>query len=317
MCRALIVRWFLLPLALTIAGTAVSQESSDHKAVAQKNQKANEKQTAPKLDTSSLEKAIRESIKEASQKPDANADEKLKIDRKLSEYTGQLSVYTEKLSNYTLWLVIATIVLAIIALWQGRQLKRTVDTSVIESQPALSPYVVDMEKLHELPKPGVQVTFNGIVIFYSSILFIFENYGKTPAIIRRVQADLFLTEKDSLPKVNFHDLPVHHHEEIIQGGTKRDELGKMAAVDLRKKVEVDNKQFQELLSEAKENFRRFFLVGVVIYDDVFGYRHTRRFCRKLRLAHGVRFQAQHGGMAYNSIRRQKIPKKDPLDKVET
>jgi hypothetical protein len=75
-----------------------------------------------------------EPVKETAKPSDGHSVDKLDIDRKLAEYTRQLAVYTEQLavytkdvSRFTLWLFIATAVLACIAIWQGVQLKRTVD----------------------------------------------------------------------------------------------------------------------------------------------------------------------------------------------
>ena len=95
------MRYAFLVMAFVFSGFALSNEPSNHKAVTQKDQSAKEKQEYPKLDTSSLEKAIRESIKEASEKPDPHAAHKLQIDGELVKYTGQLS-------DFTMWLVIVT-----------------------------------------------------------------------------------------------------------------------------------------------------------------------------------------------------------------
>jgi len=234
----------------------------------------------------------------------------------MKEYTRQLAEYTDSLSIYTRWLFIATVALAGIGIWQGRQLKRTVDIAVVEAQPVLFPYVVNMDGLHPLPPEYglVKSTFSPPPEFTSVLLFNFENYGKTPGIVRRVRAGLFVTENDAIPKANVRALPIIHYQETIPGETKAEDLKQRVAADLRQRFAFATKEFQQLLSEAAGNFRRYFLVGLVIYDDFYGIRHTRRFCIKLRLTHEIRFQAQHGGTKYNSIERRKIPKNDPLDK---
>ena len=65
-----------------------------------------------------LEKAIRESVKEASDKHDPHADEHAKNEGELVEYTRQLAVETDRLAKFTLGLLIATCVLAAIAIGQ-------------------------------------------------------------------------------------------------------------------------------------------------------------------------------------------------------
>src|SRR5258708_10935569 len=82
-----------------------------------KRQNAEQKNTAQGFDTSSLERAIRESIKDASEKPDPHAEERLKIDRQIGEYTRKLAEYTDKLSSYTLLLAVFTAILAFVAIW--------------------------------------------------------------------------------------------------------------------------------------------------------------------------------------------------------
>jgi hypothetical protein len=128
---------------------------------------------------------------------------------------------------------------------------------------------------------------------------------------------LFLTENDKIPAVNWNTLPAHFHQETVRGQSTREEW-KGAAVDLQKDITVTSVEFNELRAESSpgSKFRRFFLVGFVVYDDFYGTRHTRKFCLKMRLTESIRFQAQHGGATYNSIKREKIPKNDPLDKTE-
>ena len=46
-----------------------------------------------------------------------------------------------------------------------------------------------------------------IVPFEAYVQFVFENFGKTPGIIREVRADLFICEMDVFPVVDFEQLP--------------------------------------------------------------------------------------------------------------
>jgi hypothetical protein len=78
-------------------------------------------------------------------------------------------------------------------------------------------------------------------------------------------------------------------------------------------------ELRELLAGAgADGYRRFFLVGQVVYDDFFDRRHTSRFCVKLRFWQSVEgeppvfFQVAKGGSQYNYITHEEIPKPDPL-----
>ena len=243
-------------------------------------------------------------------------EETAQLDRKLVNLTDDLARYTSDLATFTKLLFVIGAIQAGILFWQGKQLRLTVDTAVIEGYPALFPYVIDMEQLHMVIEKGGSVAFNGAHDFPSRILFSFENFGKTPALIRKVQADMFLTLNDSLPQVEWEKLPEVHHQEVIAGGITRKELSTMPCADLPKTFKWTAQELMELNAASSQDhpFRRIFFVGVVIYDDLYGMRHTSHFCRKFRLAEGIRFQGQHGGMAYNNTKRSKKPKQnDPLD----
>src|SRR5262245_5450977 len=124
------MRWILIFLAL-VCNVALSQQPTNSKPTVEKDQKA---QLQPVIDTSSLAKAIRESIQQLSEKPDAHADRKLEMDRQLVEYT-------RKLSRFTKWLVFATVILAGVAVWQGIHLKRTVHSAEDNAKRRLRAYV--------------------------------------------------------------------------------------------------------------------------------------------------------------------------------
>jgi len=173
-----------------------------------------------------------------------------------------------------------------------------------------------MSKLHTALSPARKLYFNGTEKCDSRVLFGFENYGKTPAIIRQVRADLFLTDNDELPKADFNLLPVQFHEEIVPGETRQADLASKPAVDLVREFDLSADDLRLINAEATGKFKRFFLVGQVIYDDFYGNRFTRRFCRKLRYFPPNAFQAQHGGVGYNGVTRSRIPKHDPLEKPE-
>jgi len=73
-------------------------------------------------------------------------------------------------------------------------------------------------------------------------------------------------------------------------------------------ISVD--EIRALNRETREgNYRRFFLIGYVVYDDFFDQQHTTHFCLKLR-QHG--FHAPKGGRRYNYTERRRAPKRDAL-----
>lgn len=193
--------------------------------------------------------------------------------------------------------------------------KASADAALKSSMPVLFPSITGMDQLHPLTESNTAITHD------ANIFIQFDNYGKTPGIIRQVRADLYLTDRDRLPKVDFENLTIRKYYVMVPGNT----LGKdqmTGALDLKQTITFSPIELTELLSEARDKFRRFVLIGQVIYDDFFGLRHTSRFCVKLRmwtvLAVGNipvinYFQIAHGGSAYNRIESKEIPKPDPLE----
>jgi hypothetical protein len=68
---------------------AASQPPANNSAKRAPQEDPKKDQAAPRLDTSSLEKTIRDAVHEVGEKHDPHADEKLEADRKLVEYTRQ------------------------------------------------------------------------------------------------------------------------------------------------------------------------------------------------------------------------------------
>ena len=219
--------------------------------------------------------------------------------------------------RYTFWLVWFTAILALstIGLWivsiytgiatrvTAKATKDSADVAFVASMPVLSPLVVvEHTNLHPL-MPAAS--------FNSHVAFVFENFGKTPARIREVRADLFLNEMDVFPTVEFEELPLIGYEPIVPGDS-RGSSAMMGVAECDREFRLTTTEFEELLTEATtDRHRRFALIGQVTYDDFFGMRHTRRFCVKMRLMmRGERrglFQLVRGGPTYNRITREKIP----------
>jgi len=178
--------------------------------------------------------------------------------------------------------------------------------------PVLFPYVLQASDLHPLVESDLPIDHE------ARILIGFDNYGKTPGIIRRVNADLVVTLKDSLPEPTVCTL--HDYAGVIIPGDSRAYQHHFGALDLVQTIKYSPQELKELLAEARGEFRRIALLGEVTYDDFFGFRHTSRFCVKLRLLveHSPTtttfklFQLAKGGSKYNAIESVPIPNPDPL-----
>jgi len=190
--------------------------------------------------------------------------------------------------------------------------KASADAAVKSSMPVLFPFITEMSQLHPLDPISSPTTHD------ANIFLAFDNYGKTPGAIRRVHAQLFLTTRDELPDVDVGSLPIHPYAVMVPGNARGKDLI-TGALDLKQPVDLNPAELNQLLSEATGNFRRFALLGKVVYDDLFGSRHTSSFCIKLRLwsvggALAVKrtFQVAHGGSRYNSVTSERVPTPDPL-----
>src|ERR1051325_5237095 len=111
----------------------------------------------------------------------------------------------DPIATFTGLLFIATVLLwlATRSLWKDA--KRSADITFVSSMPLLSPLVVwQFTNLHPLSTE--------LKTFLSHVSFVFENFGKTPAIIRELRAKVFLCELDRFPDVDFGNLPAIGYE---------------------------------------------------------------------------------------------------------
>ncbi len=193
---------------------------------------------------------------------------------------------------------------------QAKAAKQSSDAAIVASMPVLSSLIVG-GKLHPFPTDAEKVYPPSDWTFDSSANFVFENFGKTPGMIREVRADLFLCEMDQFPIVDFSQLPLIDYKPIIAGDS-RGQNALMGVAECTKKVTLSATEFTELLGPAEGEYRRFALIGHVIYDDFFGNRHVRRFCVKMRLMDKGLFQLVRGGKTHNDVERYEIPTDDVL-----
>lgn len=134
-----------------------------------------------------------------------------------------------------------------------------------------------------------------------------ENVGRTPAMLRRVGAKLLLIEGDRMPAVPpvIADIPSVERSDTIASG------GAASVKRFGFERQIGAAEIRGLRARAikRHQYFRFHVVGFAIYDDVFGVRHTQRFCMKVRQE--GEFQRQRGGDSYNNVERQKVSKTEP------
>jgi hypothetical protein len=182
------------------------------------------------------------------------------------------------------------------------------DAAIVASMPILSPLIdYNTTRLHD---EVLYYNISGALLpFTSQVHFVFENFGKTPGVIRDLRADIFLTDRNKFPSVDFNQLPYIEYKPIVAGDLK----GKNAITAVAERKKSFSLTEAEFITLKAEGGKRFALIGQVTYDDFFGNRHVRRFSVKMKhVEDNGFFQVVSGGRAYNDIQRFKIPDNDPL-----
>jgi hypothetical protein len=175
-----------------------------------------------------------------------------------------------------------------------------------------------ISRVQDLPLFMIE-TNTGIVEIDADILISVGNAGKTRAEIREFRASLFLTP-DTLPEVtDFSALAKHSVPSVIPGETDA-RTSPVGGIQLVQRLKMTHQELRELLAEGipGTTYRRFFLVGRVIYDDAFDMRHTDTFVIKIRYwrpdgRNPALFQMPLGSRRYNQRKQEPIPDPDPLD----
>lgn len=123
--------------------------------------------------------------------------------------------------------------------------------------------------------------------------------ARTPAILRSVQ-DILLFQ-DSLPQLSEIDLGAVYHDEIMEdGSTKAD--GVQMTMEMARPME------EEIFCRA-DSAKSYYLIGRVVFDDIFDHTHEMVFCYHADREGGR--GAIAGGPAYNyrHTRKQGEPEK--------
>lgn len=260
---------FLLLMVLFACALTTSAESPGNKEpVAKKGGKTTQQQEPAKLDTSSLERAIREAAKEAREKPDAHADEKLDIDRQLKEYTGHLAEYTSSLSSYTFWLVVATGVLGIIAVFQYR-----VGRDAADAFPRIERAYVFLDSAKGRTGARDDWREGGHVNMVRNIWvdFTIKNHGRTPAILIEVVTDVRLCRSLS-EAAN----PAHRSEVLVAG--RLIAAGESGPDDILDTT-VDHEALKAVEARPRVKDVRLVFFGKIRYFDVMRVERVTEFWR--------------------------------------
>jgi hypothetical protein len=176
------------------------------------------------------------------------------------EIQRQLSKFTSKIADFTLALVIVTAVLAGMALWQGYQLKRSVDS------------LRNAERAHIFVKVRLQddkiKIIPGETPTQNLCEFIVMNEGKTPAILMNVKGFAGIFTQDDLPEI----ASITSDSKIPPGtviiATIPNEKTFTAPFYITDEEEI-------YLYSASH---RLFCMGCIQYRDIFGISHETGFC---------------------------------------
>jgi hypothetical protein len=255
----LIVRTtFLLILLVSLSLNVLGEVPGNKPPIKDQIQRTEQKTNAPIFDTSSLEKTIREAIKDATEKPDPNAQEKLESDRRLVQYT-------EQLADFTKWLVIATGILAVIAIWQGVQLRNTVGAMKNDFNATHRPKI----RVRNISIQGELWAGQQIGVTTDIV-----NTGVTRAKITNYSAKiLILPIYAHLPPGPEYDrMMLVRHEPFLEPG-RATSLPPMdeQLVDIS---DTDN-------ADIREGRKTLYGFGFVIYEDPAGRPRQTAFCRVL------------------------------------
>jgi hypothetical protein len=159
----------------------------------------------------------------------------------------------------------------------ARAAKDSADAAVKAAMPILFPFVIDGTKL--LPRGGEDKQY-----FHPKLSFMFENYGKTPAVIISLKFEL-LVNSGELPEEPPWTHPIRLDErDVIRGETKYgdDGVSKVLHYTFYRAL-TDDELFGITMNPTPEwpTPHRYWFYGQVVYDDVFGYQHIKGFVRKV------------------------------------
>ena len=268
----------ILVFMFSLSGLAAPEVGGENKPVAHPDKSAKGKQPTTNLETSSLEKNIREVAKEASEKPDAHGNEKLEIDRNIRDYTGQLAKYTDNLATFTLLLVFATFVVAAIGIWQGIQLSKSVKLSRDEFIASHRPKLIVRSVAIEF-KGDDPATENAEP---TKLIYTVANIGATPGTILRRNATVYTVFPGLVMPGSPRSLARSPPYNIYANMTDNSNIGSGEHYDFTNENTLSREDWQAL------DFLGYvtYIIGFVTYQDANKRQFFTAFCREYHPATG-------------------------------
>jgi hypothetical protein len=202
----------------------------------------------------------------------------LYLPRSSDQHIQSLWVPTDSVGLYTLVLSLFTALLAFVSIFQGFLLLRADKTARIAADAAKrsadSAFAAERARFfiviesHNLTAVLGNVEGRGILAAGEnfSIRYRFQNYGKTPAIIKVMTIDSMIATDPAEPPIHFLSIKDFPEYMIGAGGsTKVDWYSPMQAPHLSQ------------VQAVGRNTARLWFYGRLYYDDVFGNHQVHKF----------------------------------------
>jgi len=302
----------LVIVALAGAGPAFTETAPPP--LDQPKHDTNQHNTAPdNRGTEAVPLIIKELPRERSEEDKAEAQEKSALDRKLTEYTGNLAFYTKYLFLATLVLAALTGALAVAAFLQMRDARKSIDAAVISAKAAkdAAEALPILERAFVLMYPDIQPSITRTLgpagkrrIDEIMTGFLLINHGRTHAIVKSISFGVSLV--DDLTTIPRYSDSVIDWDVVIPGGGRYPEKTTVSAIEPPEKyekityfhhniltIEISAAQSDQIL--AKKLFP--LVLGRAAYVDIFGKRYEIGDCFIYNGRTG--FFEQHGGQEYN------------------
>lgn len=305
MCMRIAVA--MLAIFLAVAGNVVAQSQSLPKAP---QIKADQKADSSAKGKEAGEQDKRNASSQAAALPAPHAGNPEKNGDWDSDKTTEYWTVLGHKGRTTDWLLsLFTFCLVAVGVVQGLFLRGTfsaakaaADAAVDASRPVLLPRVVDAGKLTLPVKTGVT---SPDFSFQPELHFIFENFGKSVATITSVKYEMLVF--GDIPETReFRNPRIDKNRVVIPGEYKAASpeglYSGMNTYKARLHEPITNIDDIEPFRKGSMPFKRFFLVGVVEYVDLFGFSYEGGFALKIfpSLAQGFR-----GGETFNYYKYQK------------
>lgn len=227
-------------------------------------------QSIPRLETSQPPKQGQTG--ERSSGKEAAVEKKGLIER---TFEDPVALFTAVLTFFTGLLFVATCGLWYMAVRQARDMKDSIAVNKVSADAAKKSADVGERALTHLERPYLFLTYerpdfssvgDGAMSF--RVRFKFKNYGRTPAIIRHVCADVGRFER--LPETLTYDAAdsIFEMREMVVGPTDETE-------EFRRKIFALERDEANAVQAGKSFIC---LYGTLSYDDVFETRHGSEFC---------------------------------------